>query len=164
MRETHMVTWQAFEASAPLIAEHGRRLLYGGGEGDAMLATVRADLLPRIHPVNVGVMRGGLYAFLLDSAKRRDLERDGRYAMHALQDPVAPSEFLVRGRALPVTDERLRSSVATEWYFAVDDRYRLFEFSIETALLGSRPTAEAWPPAYVTWTADGGEPRSAGPG
>ena len=61
--------------------------------------TVRGAELPRVHPINVGVVDGGLYAFLLPSPKRTDLERDGRFALHTHQDPAAPDEFSIRGRA-----------------------------------------------------------------
>jgi hypothetical protein len=33
----------------------------------------------------------------------------------------------------------------------VDESYTLFEFSIETALLGARATADDWPPRYASW-------------
>jgi hypothetical protein len=94
-----MVNWGAFAADAPTLAAAGRRLLYGGGEGEAFLATVRDGEPPRIHPVNIGIVGEGLYAFVLDSAKRRDLERDGRFALHAHQDRAAPTEFMLRGHA-----------------------------------------------------------------
>ena len=94
-----MVRWAEFEAAAPEIAAEGRRLLYARGDGEALLVTVRGAELPRVHPINVGVVDGGLYAFLLPSPKRTDLERDGRFALHTHQDPAAPDEFSVRGRA-----------------------------------------------------------------
>jgi len=143
-----MVDWGSFATQAPALAAAGRRLLYGGGEGLAFLATVRNGETPRIHPVNVGIVGDGLYAFLLDSAKRRDLESDGRFALHAHQDPQAPSEFMLRGRARAIEPGATRDDVAAEWYISVDDGYRLFEFSIETALLGERDGPDAWPPRY----------------
>lgn len=146
-----MVHWAAFEAAAPRMATEGRRLLYRSGEGSALLATVRGHAPPRIHPINVGVIGDGLYAFVLDSAKRRDLKGDGRYALHVHQDPMVPHEFMVRGRALLMEADAFRTQVASEWFFTVDDAYQLFEFSIESALLGIRPTAESWPPRYEKW-------------
>ena len=109
-------------------------------QGAALLATVRgAESPPRIHPVTVGVVDGGLYVFLLDSAKRRDLEEDGRFALHAPQDKAAPDEFSVRGRARLVPPGELRERVASGWFFEVDDTYWLFELQIQTAILGERP-------------------------
>ena len=76
--------------------------------------------------------------------------RDGRYALHTHQDPAAPSEVALRGRARLVEDESERARVAAGWSFEVDDSYTLFEFSIDTALLGARATADDWPPRYST--------------
>lgn len=55
------------------MASEGRRLVYQAGEGSALLAPVRDGASPRIHPINVGIVGGGLYAFVLRSAKGRDL-------------------------------------------------------------------------------------------
>jgi hypothetical protein len=148
-----MVTWAEFEAAVPEMAAEGRRLLYARGDGEALLATVRDDEPPRIHPINVGIVERALYAFVLRSPKRDDLERDGRFALHTHQDQAAPDEFSVRGRARPVADRTVRSAVAAGWYFTIDETYHLFEFSVEAALLGRR-TADEWPPRYSRWTAD----------
>jgi len=147
-----LVTWAEFSAAAPDLAAEGRRQLYRRGEGEAMLATVREEEPPRIHPINVGIVGDRLYAFLLRSAKRLDLERDGRFALHSHQDPSAPNEFLVRGRAQRVLDGAVLSTVAAAWYFTVDESYHLFELSIETALAGLR-AADEWPPRYTSWAA-----------
>ncbi|HLA17334.1 MAG TPA: hypothetical protein VJZ72_10590 [Candidatus Limnocylindrales bacterium] len=145
-----MATWAEFEAAAPDLAAHGRRLLYAHGDGEALLATVRDDRPPRIHPINVGIIGSSLYAFLLPSAKRDDLERDGRYAVHAHQDPAAPDEFMVRGHARLVDDAATRQTVAEGWFFTVDDSFHLFELSMEAVVLGLRGPDE-WPPRYSTW-------------
>lgn len=148
-----MATWAQLEAAAPELAAEGRRLIYRGDAGEMLLATVRGDEPPRIHPVNVAIVEGRLYAFILWSAKRTDLELDGRYALHTHQDPAAPSEFAVRGRASLVESADVRSAAAAAWSFEVDETYTLFEFSIEAALLGTRATADDWPPRYSTWSA-----------
>jgi hypothetical protein len=146
-----MAEWQELEAAAPQVAARGRELIYRTGDGEALLVTVRADLPPRVHPVNVGVVDGHLYTFVqAKSAKRADLDEDGRYALHAHYDPNAPHEFMVRGRARMVTDEATRTAVAAGWFFNAKD-YPLFELLIEHALLGERPTANDWPPVYVSW-------------
>jgi len=147
-----VAAWSEFEADAPALAAEGRRLVYARGNGEALLVTVRGDDLPRVHPVNVGVVHGGLYVFLLPSAKRTDLERDGRYALHTHQDPAAPDEFSVRGRAQLVPGGDRRSRVAQGWFFEVDDGYWLFELEVQTAILGRR-TADEWPPRYTRWSA-----------
>jgi hypothetical protein len=147
-----MASWAEFEEASPELASHGRRLLYARGDGEALIATVRDDRPPRIHPINVGIVGQGLYAFLLASAKRDDLERDGRYALHAHQDPARPDEFMVRGRARRIDDVALRRAIARSWFFTVDDSYGLFELSIESVVVGLRASDE-WPPRYARWPA-----------
>ena len=151
-----MVTWAGFAAAAPEIASEGTRLIYAMGGGKALLATVRGDDPPRIHPITVAVVGERLYAFIIArSPKRLDLELDGRYALHTHMDQAAPNEFALRGRARLVDDPDERARVAIGWAFAVDDSYALFEFTIDSALLGTRPTADDWPPIYTSWRATG---------
>jgi hypothetical protein len=147
-----MANWSEFEAVAPEMAEEGRRLMYRNGDGEALLVTVRGDEPPRIHPVNAGIVDGHLYTFVqAASAKRRDLDQDGRYALHTHIDPTAPSEFMVRGHARLVEDEATRTAVASDWFFKVDPSYPLYELLVEHALLGERATANDWPPRYSSW-------------
>lgn len=147
-----MTTWNDFAAAAPELAAHGRRLFEGRGDGEGLLATVRGNASPRINPINVAIVDGRLVAFLIvGSAKLGDLEADGRYALHAHQDPAVPHEFQVRGRATVVTDPALHDAAAAAWSFEIDDSYRLFEFDIEHAIFGKRDDADAWPPVYTSW-------------
>ncbi len=160
--ECLMLDWARFAVAAPEIEAEGQRLIYARGDGEALLATVRGDDLPRIHPVNVAIVRDGLYAFVIErSAKRRDLGSDGRFALHTHQDPEAPSEVMLRGRARLVDDPSERARVTAGWAFEVDDSYTLFEFLIESALLGVRASADEWPPRYRSWP---GWPRAAAEG
>jgi hypothetical protein len=155
-----LASWGEFAAAAPDLAAPGERHL-DRGQGAALLATVRgAESAPRIHPVTVGIVDGGLFVFLLDSVKRRDLAEDGRYALHAAQDKAAPDEFSVRGRARLIPQGDLRDRVASGWYFEVDDTYWLFELQVQTAILGERAATE-WPPRYRRWSAIGtNQPRT----
>jgi len=100
-----------------------------------------------------------LVAFLLRSPKATDLAEDGRFALHAHQDPAAPHEFVVRGRARPIDDEPGRRAMAAAWYFDIDHGYRLFEFDIEHAILGERASADDWPPRYASWRSGGAGSR-----
>jgi hypothetical protein len=145
-----MASWSDFDAGAPELARDGRALLERDGHGSGLLATVRGELAPRIHPVSVGIVDGHLYTFVLQSAKLRDLQQDGRYALHAHVDLAAPDEFMVRGRAVE-TGEPARSRAASGWWFVVDKTYILFELMVDSAVLGRRPTADDWPPRYTTW-------------
>jgi dipeptidyl aminopeptidase/acylaminoacyl peptidase len=152
--EESMVAWSEFAATAPDLATRGRELFERTGAGEALLASVRDDLPPRIHPINVGIVDGKLLAFLIvGSGKVADLAADGRYALHAHQDPAVPHEFQVRGRAHEVHDRTLRTEAAAAWPFEVDDGYRLFEFGVEHAIFGERGSADDWPPVYTSWKA-----------
>jgi hypothetical protein len=147
-----MAAWDELVAAAPELAETGRRLLRRSGIGEGLLATVRGDAPPRISPVYAEVVKGRLLTFVrADSAKASDLATDGRFAFHTHVDPAAPDEFAVRGRAREVVDPELRERALAAWAFDARDGYRLVELVIEHALLGRRPTADDWPPAYASW-------------
>jgi hypothetical protein len=75
-----MVTWGQFAAAEPKLAEAGRALFYTYGVGLAFLATVRPDGGPRLHPIVMLIAEGGLFAFVVPSPKRDDLQRDARDA------------------------------------------------------------------------------------
>jgi hypothetical protein len=153
-QEEPMVAWAQFADAEPQLAARGRELFERTGAGEALLASVREDLPPRIHPVNVGFVEGRLLAFLIvGSAKVADLAADGRYALHAHQDPAVPHEFQVRGRAHEVHDRELRTAAVAAWPFEPDDGYRLFEFGVEHAVFGERASADDWPPVYTSWKA-----------
>lgn len=149
-----MVTWGDFARAEPAMARDGRRLLERTGSGRALLVTVRGDAPPRAHPISVGIVDGGLYAFILRSPKLDDLEQDGRYALHAHFDPAAPDEFMIRGRVSAV-DDGTRAALAADWSWSVGAA-RAFEFLIDDALHGARPSDDDWPPSYTTWASPGG--------
>jgi hypothetical protein len=149
-----MASWADLEREAPVVAAAGRTALERDGAWDGMLTTIRGDGLPRTHPVNIGIREGRLLVFVqARSAKARDLLEDGRYALHAMQDPARPHEFLVRGRAIPVSDPTLRAAAVTGWSFTPGDDYPLLELGIEHALFGERGDPDAWPPRYTSWKA-----------
>jgi len=144
--------WDAFAAASPEMAARGRALLERSGIGEGLLATVRGDGPPRIHPVHVRIVGGRLLTFVIvGSAKAADLAADGRYALHAHQDPAVPHEFLVRGRAHAIADPELHGRAAAEWSFEVDEGYVLYELGIEHAVFGERASADDWPPVYTSW-------------
>jgi hypothetical protein len=153
-----MASWEALATSAPEMAQRGRALLFRTGVGEGLFTTVAGAGLPRTHPVNVGIIEGRLLVFVQGgSAKARDLTADGRYALHAHQDPAVPHEFLLRGRAGLVADAGLRGRAASSWPFTAGDDYPLFELDIEHALFGERGDPDAWPPRYTSWHAHGRE-------
>jgi len=146
--------WADFESAEPDLAARGRALLERSGHGTGLLATVRDDLPPRIHPMSVEIVEGHLLTVALGgSAKARDLQADGRYALHAHQDPGKPDEFGVRGRARIVDDVAFRARAAAAWHFDVGEEDLVVDLRLEHALLGERPGADAWPPDYRSWRA-----------
>jgi hypothetical protein len=147
-----MASWAEFERAAPDIAAVGRGALFRGGASEAFLTTVPGAGLPRMHVVNVGIVAGRLLVFVqAHSAKATDLTTDGRYALHAFQDPAVPHEFLLRGRAIPIADGELRAQAVASWSFNPADEYPLFELDISHVILGERATADDWPPKYASW-------------
>jgi hypothetical protein len=149
-----MASWAEFEQGAPEIAAAGRAALFRGGASEVFLTTVPGAGLPRMHVVNVGIVSGRLLVFVQgQSSKAKDLTTDGRYALHAFQDPAVPDEFLLRGRALLIADRELRAKAVADWPFSPADDYPLFELDIAHAILGARPSADDWPPKYASWRA-----------
>jgi hypothetical protein len=146
------MSWAEFATAEPEMAARGRALLYRSGDGEGLFATLAGEGLPRIHPINVGVVDDRLLVFVQDrSAKARDLAADGRYALHAHQDPAQPHEFLVRGTARLVDDAAVRAAAAKDWFFTVSDSYPLYELSVEHAIFGERGSPREWPPRYRSW-------------
>lgn len=151
-----MESWSEFAAAEPELARKGKELLYQRGDGEGFLATVAANGIPRIHPLNVGIKDGRLLVFVQGhSAKARDLEANPDYALHAHWEADAPHEFMVRGRARLVTDAAVREAAAGDWFFKVAESYPLYELLIKHALLGERNSASEWPPQYRSWRSAG---------
>lgn len=127
------MSWGCLEAGDPELAAFGKERL---ADGFAFLATVRKDGSPRVHPVTPIVGDGHIFIFMEPgSPKGRDLRRDGRYALHsAVGDPdEGQGEFFVSGRANPVEDEEVRDNAARLASYAPEDRYVLFELTVESA-------------------------------
>src|SRR5215204_2380816 len=107
-----MASWSDFAADAPRLARAIRSLMEQYGPGLGYLATVRADGGPRVHPVSPVITEDGLFCFVVDSPKRRDLERDGRYALHSFPPEESDDEAYVAGRARRIDDPVLVEQIA----------------------------------------------------
>jgi hypothetical protein len=158
-RRISMRRWGDFANQAPEIAEAGRALLYQFGPGLAYLATVRADGGPRLHPVCVNLVDGGLYTLVVPSPKRQDLLRDGRFALHSFASATVDDEFFLAGRAIhqesPSLIARVRAAQQATGA-TTSDTEELFEYYLERALYSRyKPRGEPnnWPPAYLKWAA-----------
>jgi len=128
------VIWRDFEAAAPTLAELGRERFERSGV--AVLATLRRDGSPRISPVEPHVALGHLLFGIMRSAKRHDLLRDPRSAIHsASSDPNgSDGEFKVHGRAELIVDPLIRDGDYEAWWRAFPaDASDVFSMDIDSA-------------------------------
>ncbi|WP_250000637.1 pyridoxamine 5'-phosphate oxidase family protein [Actinoplanes sp. M2I2] len=164
-----MASWSDFATAEPTLAAGIRALLQQYGPGLAYLATVRPDGAPRVHPVSPVITDQGLYCFLVSSPKRRDLERDGRYALHSFPPEENDDEAILTGRATPVRDPRTTARLAADLHASPDVDWRLFELSIDSATLRTHGPAGALPlaasrlvaPLTRSWRAELARPLAA---
>jgi pyridoxamine 5'-phosphate oxidase-like protein len=157
-----MVSWSDFAAADPSLASGIRALLQQYGPGTGYLATVRADGAPRVHPISPVITAEGIYCFIVASPKRRDLERDGRYALHSFPPEESDDEAYLTGRATRVHDPLVIATLAGALRASPDVDWHLYELHIETATLrhhvsgGALPLAAIppAPPTTRTWRAE----------
>ena len=125
--------WKILEDQQPELAAFGLERLNGKV---AYLATIRKDGSPRLHPMTPIIGQGHFSVFMEPtSPKGRDLQRDGRYAIHcAVSDNSGASgEFNITGHAHLIDDAERRALAVSLSSYAPSDRYILFEFDIESA-------------------------------
>jgi hypothetical protein len=151
-----MASWSEFATAEPALAASIHALVHQYGPGFGYLATVRADGGPRVHPVSPFITRDGLFCFVIDSPKRRDLERDGRYALHSFPAEVSDDEAYLAGVARPVTDPDRVNRCAADMRAAPAVDWRLFEFTVDVAMVvrqgyAAGPTSHPRPAARQIW-------------
>jgi hypothetical protein len=131
-----MVTWQQFAVAEPDLADAGRALLFQFGVGLAFLATVRADGAPRLHPVCPVLSNDRLFVLITPaSPKRRDLLRDGRFALQSFPQPKPGSdEFYVAGKAEPVDDQAVRIAILRDAKHMADASEIVLELWIDRVM------------------------------
>ena len=126
-------SWRDFEADAPDLA------VFGAGRLTAVpayLATVRRDVIPRVHPVAPIIGGGRLFVFMEPtSPKGRDLRERGWYALHnGVPDTFGTGgEFIVSGQAKPLDDPGLRAIAIEAASYQPEERYILFELGVTEA-------------------------------
>ena len=144
------MSWQALADGAPDLAAFGAERLH---DRVAYLATVQADGSPRLSPVRPVVAGGRLFLFTeADSPKVRDLERDGRFALHATatgDEPWDLREFVVTGSARRVDDDAERATAMAGSAFPRGEHFPLFELDLDRAMstvygADGRPRRERW--------------------
>jgi Pyridoxamine 5'-phosphate oxidase len=155
------VTWKAFAAAVPALAETGRGLLMQFGVGLAFLATVRRDGAPRLHPVCPVLSDDRLFLLITPgSPKCGDLRRDGRYALQTFPQPKAGSdEFYLAGVARLVEDAPTLQAVLRDARHQADVSEVVFELTIERAMHTRwehvntpqmRSRQQTWPPSQYS--------------
>ena len=157
-----MTTWRAFQEQRPDLASVGRDLLYQVGVGLAFLATVRPDGGPRLNPMCPVLADDRVFAFIVPGPKCRDLERDGRYAMHSFPCDDNEDAFMVTCGATRVDDTELRRRLVAQFLAersqipmteADLEAQTLFELSVDRVLL-TRTTGHGDPaPQHTIWHA-----------
>jgi hypothetical protein len=100
-----------------------------------------------------------LCAFIVASPKRRDLNRDGRYALHSFPADANEDAFYVTGRASSVDDRATVAALASQYARerklskppAELASWELFAFDIDTCLL-TRTAGHGDPaPRHTIW-------------
>jgi hypothetical protein len=142
------MSWKLLETQAPEIAAFGKARL---NDKVAYLATIRKDGSPRVHPFTPIIGEGHFFAFMEPtSPKGHDINRDGRFAVHcSVTDTSGESgEFIVTGTAKQIEDASLRALATKLSSYAPAERYILFEFDIESAVLteykNGHPLRKRW--------------------
>jgi len=74
------VRWSEFSADSPDLADDGRTSTVWDLRSWQPLAPTAARAYTRMCPL---LTDSDLFAFIVPSPKRRDLHRDGRYALHS---------------------------------------------------------------------------------
>jgi hypothetical protein len=147
-------SWEDFASAEPELAAYGEQRLKAG---PAFLATVRADGLPRVHPVTPIIGEGHLLLFMEPtSPKGQDLQRGSGYAMHCWvsNNEGGEGEFRLTGHAALSDDPALRE-IATKYGYTPQAHYILFELNVEAAFStvypgGGKPVRKNWKAAGVS--------------
>jgi hypothetical protein len=106
-----MSTWSEFTAEAPELAERVRERLQA--HKHLTIATLRRDGSPRISGTEVQLTGGELWiGSMWQALKARDLQRDGRFALHSGTDE--PDEFAGDAKVAGVAEEITDPEVVQE--------------------------------------------------
>lgn len=145
--------WADFALAAPDLAAAGRRLLAPKGEAPiGFFATASREVhLAPVCPIFSD--RGVYLSVAASSPKRRDLDADGRYALHAFLG-ASDEEFRITGTGALVDDPNERERVHAAIEFGSFDRDDpIYRLDVERALWGywehagqpdTRPIRRRW--------------------
>ena len=107
-----MARWSEIEEEAPELIETARRFL--DANGHKTLATLRRDGSPRISGTEIVFADGDVWLGSMPNAvKAKDLQRDGRFALHSASPPPADwqGDAKFAGVVEEVTDPEMRRRV-----------------------------------------------------
>lgn len=141
-----MVTWGQFASEAPELAGTIRERFEAAETH--VLATLRKDGSPRVSGSEVDFKGADLsFGSMLDAVKARDLQRDGRCAIHA--HPSANGDAKVAGIAREITGEAKRAhATGTE----PPGDFHLFVLELREAVLtcveGDELVIRLWQPGH----------------
>lgn len=128
-----MHDWHGFAAADPALGAFGEARI--NTAAPSFLATVRDGALPRVHPVGARVKGGHLALYMYDtSPKARDLDNDGRYALHCsvADNDGGDGEFQVRGYGVRVSTDVHKAALAAAG-FIEREGYILYELGVSDA-------------------------------
>ncbi len=149
MTATATATWRQFAGEAPELAQAVRARFEATKHH--VLATLRRDGSPRVSGTEVqfhsdDLMTGSMWG----AVKARDLQRDGRFALHANpgDGSMEGGDAKLSGQAVEVTDpEELRAFIEAQ---EPPEPFHLFRLLIGEAVLtsvqGDRLVIESWRP------------------
>ncbi|GCE27675.1 hypothetical protein KDA_31590 [Dictyobacter alpinus] len=141
-------SWQDFALVEPELSAFGEAHFKSG---PAYLATVRADGMPRVHPVTPIIGEGHLFLFMEpNSPKGHDLQRGSGYALHCWvrNNDGGEGEFWLVGHAFFTENPAMRE-LATTYGYQPHDHYILFELTVEGAF--STTYADTGKPIRKKW-------------
>jgi hypothetical protein len=131
-----MATWQQFEKEAPELAAAVRARFEAAKHH--VLATVRRDGSPRVSGTEVDFYGPDLIlGSMWQARKAADLQRDGRFALHANpgDGSMEGGDAKVSGHAVEVTDpDELRAFVESAH---PPEPFHLFRLSLDEVVLTS---------------------------
>ncbi|MFD8498191.1 pyridoxamine 5'-phosphate oxidase family protein [Amycolatopsis sp. NPDC059657] len=134
-----MATWQRFTEEAPELAE--KVLARFLADKSHVLATLRADGSPRVSGSEVDFHGQDIFiGSMLNAVKARDLQRDGRFAIHAYPGVEDGGDAKIAGVAVEITDwEELKSVVGAD-----AEPSHLFRLDLTEAVLTWVDTDTLW--------------------
>ena len=153
-----MATWREFETEAPELATAVRARFVASRHH--VLATLRRDGSPRVSGTEVAFHGDDLTTgSMWEAVKARDLQRDGRFAVHANpgDGSMAGGDAKLAGVAVELGDEDKRAYSGGDAGGGEEDRgppgpYHLFRLDLHEAVLtslhpdGDRLVIETWRP------------------